>query len=201
MCSHTKEQFDKITGNKEKAKELKLGFNLDRKEVEDKVNSALRKEPAYLLGLVEGREGVIKEAKLINLIEIRKKWDVVYAQRKAIDALTFIEAFNFWLLEEINDEKKLGGKDRTSSKQGVCVPKTMTYPVVSPNKVLLIGLLLLFLFVSGCDLERSGKFSIKDYELNCRNVCLGQLLTFDNVTVDDKYYYYCYCNRIERFKR
>jgi len=89
------------------------------------------------------------------------------------------------------------GNDRTTS----CGRNESKHnPVVSPKKVLLIGLLLLFLFVSGCDLERSGKFSIKDYELNCRNVCLGQLLTFDNVTVDDKYYY-CYCNRIERFKR
>ena len=44
MCSHTKEQFDKITGNKEKAKELKLGFNLDRKEVEKKVDKELREE-------------------------------------------------------------------------------------------------------------------------------------------------------------
>ena len=55
-----------------KEKELKLGFNLDKKEVEDKVNRALRKEPAYLLGLVEGREGVLrgKMDKKIELMEI-----------------------------------------------------------------------------------------------------------------------------------
>ena len=42
-------------------KEKNLGFNLDSKEIEDKVNKELRKEPAYLLGLVEDREGVIQE--------------------------------------------------------------------------------------------------------------------------------------------
>ena len=41
---------------KEKEKELVLGFNLDSKEIEDKVNKELRKEPAYLLGLIEGLE-------------------------------------------------------------------------------------------------------------------------------------------------
>ena len=49
----------------EREKDLKLGFNLDKKEVEKKVSDMLYHNSAYILGKIdgkkEGREGMIQE--------------------------------------------------------------------------------------------------------------------------------------------
>jgi len=73
MSSHTKEQFDKITGNKEKAKELEREIKrlVDYGDKQEYYKQDVLK--AELKGLRDGREGVIKE---IKFLEMLLKWDI-----------------------------------------------------------------------------------------------------------------------------
>ena len=79
MCSHTKEQFDKITGNKEKAKELVTLKELDKLAgkfiIGHKRLSSRQVEILKRIGELEIQQNVLdnRKVRIKNLIEILYK--------------------------------------------------------------------------------------------------------------------------------
>ena len=77
---------------KAKSEGLKMGFGLDKKDTDKRVKSELYKDPAYILGKIDGvktgREGVIREEREI-LDFLKKEFDKHYFDRRKVrDGLT-----------------------------------------------------------------------------------------------------------------